>query len=86
MVKELSQLNAYIDKIIESTKGTEKIALKMSEDIEKHLAALAAISAQLQITDERKLTARDQIEHFNGAEIMDLVKAHRKRNTANTKP
>jgi hypothetical protein len=85
VVKELSQLNSYIDKIIESTKGTEKIALKMSEEIEKHLAALAAIGAQLQITDERNLTARDQIEHFNGAEIMDLVKAHRKRNAAKTK-
>lgn len=79
VVKELSQLNSHIDKIIDSAKKTEDLALAMSGAIAQHLATLSAIGGQLQTAGERELTARDQIDHFKGAEIMDLVKTHKKQ-------
>jgi hypothetical protein len=79
VVEELSMLNTFIDDILKSTKETEKIAFNMSEAIATHLATLAAIGTQLQTAKERELTAEDQIEHFKGADIMELVKAHKKR-------
>ena len=79
VVEKLSKLNTYIDEIVKSTKATEKVALDMSEAIATHLATLAAIGAQLHAANDRELTAEDQIDHFKGAEIMDLVKAHKKQ-------
>jgi hypothetical protein len=78
VVEKLSKLNDNIDEIIKSAKNTENLALDMSELIATHLATLASIGTQLQSATERELTAKDQIDHFKGAAIMDLVKAHKK--------
>ena len=79
VVEKLVALNGKIDEIIESAKSTEKLALGLSELMETHRITLAAIGTQLKTAADRELSAEDQITHFKGADIMDLVKAHKKQ-------
>jgi uncharacterized coiled-coil DUF342 family protein len=82
VVEKLIALNGKIDEIIESAKSTEKLALGLSEMIATHRITLAAIGTQLQTAAGRELSAEDQITHFKGADIMELVKAHKKTRKA----
>jgi len=79
VVEKMVALNDKIDEIIKSAETTEKLALKLSELIETYRITLAAIGTQLQTAAERDLSAEDQITHYKGDDIMELVKAHRKR-------
>lgn len=79
VVEKLVALNGKIDKIIDSAKETEKLAVGLSDLMETHRITLAAIGTQLKTAADRELSAEDQITHFNGAEIMDLVKVHKKQ-------
>jgi hypothetical protein len=82
VVEKLVALNGKIDEIIESAKSTEKLALGLSELMETHRITLAAIGTQLKTAADRELSAEDQITHFKGSDIMDLVKAHKKSRKA----
>jgi hypothetical protein len=82
IVKEVATLEAEAKKIIESAKATQHLAHGFFDAVHGHLVKLAAVSDQLNASLDHELTARDQIDHFKGAAITDLVNAHRKDRAA----
>jgi hypothetical protein len=82
IVADVATLESDVEKIVESAKGTQNLASKLSDTVRVHMIKLAAIGDQLNLAAERELTARDQIEHYKGTVITDLITEHRKRPSA----
>jgi hypothetical protein len=79
IVADVATLESDVEKIVESARGTQNLANKLSDTVRVHMIKLAAIGDQLNLAVERELTARDQIEHYKGTVITDLITEHRKR-------